>query len=106
MHRVSNKNIKRRLEIKTRTFVIILILVLAILIITDSSATASDTELFLQAVKRGDVAEVKKLIDEGTDVNAQNKEGYTALIWASNDGHTEIVELLEEAGAVEYFVNK
>ncbi len=87
---------------KTRRFVIILILVLAVLTITGSFVSASDTELFLQSVKRGDVAEVKRLIEEGGDVNAQDKEGTTALMAASAMGHTDIVKLLKEAGAKEY----
>jgi ankyrin repeat protein len=41
------------------------------------------------------------LIEAGADVNAQCHEGYTALILAEENGHTEIVKLLREAGAKE-----
>ncbi|KKK72061.1 hypothetical protein LCGC14_2907670 [marine sediment metagenome] len=39
------------------------------------------------------------LIETGADVNVQNKWGETALMWASYEGHPEVVELLIERGA-------
>ena len=81
---------------KTRAFVIILIFVLAVLANTGSSVSASDIEIFYQAVKSGDVAEIKRLIEKEVDVKAQTKKGDTALMWASEQ---EIVELLKRAGA-------
>jgi len=52
---------------------------------------------------RGQVnyAEVKKIIEEGADVNVKSNNGYTALMGASQEGHTEILQLLKEAGAKE-----
>ena len=87
-------------------FVSILILVLAVLIITGSCATTPKTqerendnqEIFFQAVRSGDIAEVKRLIEEGVDVNTQDKFGHTALIPASNFGYTEVAQLLIEEG--------
>ena len=38
-------------------------------------------------------------IEEGADVNAQNNDGWTALMWASQEGHPEVAQLLIEAGA-------
>jgi len=40
---------------------------------------------------------VELLIKKGADVNAKNDNGETALISASENGHTEIVKLLEKA---------
>jgi ankyrin repeat protein len=34
-------------------------------------------------------------------VNAKNNDGTTALMFAEEEGHTEIVELLKKAGARE-----
>jgi ankyrin repeat protein len=44
---------------------------------------------------------VKVLIDAGADVNAKNKDGKTALMWAARYGHTEVAEILKQAGARE-----
>ena len=39
------------------------------------------------------------LLEKGADVNAKNKWGRTALIWASSNGRREIVAMLKEWGA-------
>ena len=52
---------------KNKTLISILILVFAVLIIAGSFASASDIELLFQAVKNGDVAEVKRLIEAGAE---------------------------------------
>jgi ankyrin repeat protein len=93
---------------KTRTIVTILLPVLAVLIITGSCATAprikeknesTKEEALFYAVRKFDYAEVKRVIGAGADVNARDKRGYTAVIWASAWKQTEIVKLLIEAGA-------
>jgi hypothetical protein len=56
-------------------------------------------EQFIIAAKKGNVALVKKLLEKGADVNAVNKDGETALMWASDKGHTEVAKLLIEKGA-------
>jgi len=48
----------------------------------------------ISAVKIGNVAEISALLDRGVDVNAGDKEGVTALMVASFNGHSEAVELL------------
>ena len=53
----------------------------------------------LRAAKSGNTAEVRALLDVGVMVNATDDEGITALKYASEAGHTEIVELLRDAGA-------
>ena len=55
-------------------------------------------EVFFQSVESGDYAEVKRLIEKGADVNAQDNEGATALMLASYNGHTEVVKLLIDKG--------
>lgn len=58
-----------------------------------------EPEVFLQSVKSGDYAEVKRLIEAGADINAKNNDGFPALIMALLMEHTEVATLLIEAGA-------
>jgi len=51
----------------------------------------------LTAAKSGNLEGVKRALEADADVKAKNKEGNTALMLASGEGHTEIVKLLEEA---------
>ncbi len=50
------------------------------------------------AVCHGRVAMVKLLLNCGADVNAQDREGSTALMCASEHGHKHIICLLLETG--------
>lgn len=50
------------------------------------------------AVSHGRVAMVKLLLSCAADVNLQDYEGSTALMCASEHGHTHIVGLLLETG--------
>ena len=51
------------------------------------------------AVDKGDVAQVKRLISKGADVNAEDTVGMTPLMQASRQGNTSIVSVLLDAGA-------
>ena len=54
---------------------------------------------FRVAVNDGNLAEVKRLLNEGADINAQAQDGYTALMSVSFDGRLEVVKLLLDEGA-------
>lgn len=56
-------------------------------------------EEFFAVARRGDVAAVKAFLDKGVDVNAKTQYGATALAYACDKGHTEVVRLLLERGA-------
>jgi ankyrin repeat protein len=56
-------------------------------------------EQLYEAARKGDVAEVKAVLDRGADVNAKFRYGATALFKAAERGHTEVVKLLIERGA-------
>lgn len=53
----------------------------------------------LDAAAEGDLARVKALLDAGVDVNTANRYGATALTFACDKGHTEVVRVLLERGA-------
>jgi ankyrin repeat protein len=42
---------------------------------------------------------IKILLDAGAEVNAKDKGGYTALVWATENGHADIAGLLKQFGA-------
>ena len=44
---------------------------------------------------------VQALLAQGADMNAKNDIGGTALMYAKEKGHKEIVRILKEAGAKE-----
>jgi len=77
-------------------------------LINTSCSTSTDTrnvrplaapdELFRAVITRNPI-EVKNLIEAGIDVDAQTKDGATALMLASRTGHSEITRMLMEAGA-------
>ena len=51
------------------------------------------------AAKEGDLAKVKSLIAEGSDVNVKTGTGTIPLHFAADRGHKELVELLISKGA-------
>lgn len=46
------------------------------------------------AAQQNDLPRVEKLVNQGTDVNKPDKSGYTALHYASRNGHYEICKFL------------
>lgn len=53
----------------------------------------------LAATRKGDLATVRQLLDEGADVNARTRYDSTPLFFACDRGHLEIARLLIERGA-------
>src|SRR5687768_3158226 len=51
------------------------------------------------AAREGDVARVRKALDAGAPVDAGNRYQATALMFASDRGHADVVRLLIERGA-------
>lgn len=58
------------------------------------------TDLLIAGAKDGQINVVKKAIEVGTDVNAKNDDGETALMHAQWNNYQDIIELLKESGAV------
>ena len=63
-----------------------------------ATAAAQSPPLF-EAARKGDQAEVTRLIGAGADVNARIRDGGTALMIASQNGHVTVVTALLAVGA-------
>lgn len=53
----------------------------------------------IQAAKKGDINEVRRLISEGANVNAKDNDGWTPLHWAVKNNHSTTAEVLLDNGA-------
>ena len=61
--------------------------------------SASLNDDFLSTVVLNDIKEIKNLLAKGAYINAKDKDGYTALMKASQSSSTETVKLLLDKGA-------
>jgi outer membrane protein assembly factor BamB len=52
-----------------------------------------------EAARRGDLEKAKSLLDAGVPVDAKNRYGATALFFAADRGHLELIQLLIDRGA-------
>ena len=52
-----------------------------------------------EAARKGDAAAIKKLLDEGVDVNTKFRYDRMALSFAADRGHVDVVKLLLDRGA-------
>ncbi len=57
-----------------------------------------DEQLFSVA-RSGELAQLEQLLNQGTDVNKTNSQGFTALMLAAYYGHTPLIERLIQSGA-------
>jgi uncharacterized protein len=74
-------------------------LAIAALIVVAGAAQAGAQLAIVDAVKAGDTARVRALIDTRVDVNATQADGTTALHWAVDLDRPEVVQMLIRAGA-------
>lgn len=56
-------------------------------------------EAFWAAARKGDLAGVKSALEAGIPVDAKTRHGLTALFYAAQNGHLEVVKLLVDKGA-------
>lgn len=86
------------MTLKRITQTALLALALTLTAVAQDPKQALNEQLY-EAARKGDVAEVKAVLDKGADVNAKFRYGATALFKAAERGHTEVVKLLLERGA-------
>ncbi len=60
----------------------------------DAKAATAKLKTISESTEAGDLAEIERLIEAGADVNLRNCSGVTPLMMASQNGHTEVVNLL------------
>jgi len=56
-------------------------------------------EDLLTAARKGDIAEVKSLLEKGASLEAKSRYGQTPLFFAARNGHEELVKFLLAKGA-------
>jgi ankyrin repeat protein len=64
-----------------------------------AAATSDKADELSEAVRKGDVARAKALLDEGVDVNTKYRYNRTALSFAADRGNPAMAQLLLERGA-------
>ena len=57
------------------------------------------TDLLRTAIVEGNLLEIRRLLAQGTNINASDDDGYTPLIWAQLGNRPEVVRLLLDRGA-------
>ncbi|WP_297457070.1 ankyrin repeat domain-containing protein [Persephonella sp.] len=64
-----------------------------------SFANSNLNQQLIEAVKKNDLQQVKKLIKNGADVNFKDKKGFSVLHYAAYFGDIKLVKYLVEKGA-------
>src|SRR5919106_101890 len=62
-------------------------------------APSPGAEELWAAARAGDIARVTAALDKGVDVNVKTRYGATALTYAADKGHVQLVEFLIARGA-------
>ncbi|MFL6279689.1 MAG: ankyrin repeat domain-containing protein [Vicinamibacterales bacterium] len=74
-------------------------LTLVAIIALAQAAPSTQAEQLQDAARKGDASAVKKLLDAGVDVNTRFRYGATALFYACDHGHVDVVKVLLDQGA-------
>ncbi|HNT28501.1 MAG TPA: ankyrin repeat domain-containing protein [bacterium] len=64
-----------------------------------AAKTQDEIDEFVSAAREGDLNAVKTFYNTGGDINKPNARGQTALMWAAQRGHLEVVKFLVQLGA-------
>ena len=77
----------------------LVLIILLVFRISHNTSPINKEELLLEVTIDGDKAKVQQLIAEGVNPNYQGAAYGSALLYASGNGHLEIVKFLIEKGA-------
>ena len=72
---------------------------LLIAVLLGAAQGSPSADALFDAARRGDAPRVARLLDAGADVNARARYDMTALAFAADKGHLDVVRLLAERGA-------
>jgi hypothetical protein len=75
------------------------VLLAVLLVLTAEPPSETKEDAYLTAARRGDVAAVRALLDQGVAVDAPFRYDRTALSFVADRGHVEVARLLIERGA-------
>jgi len=88
--------------INTRKLMLVLLMAMTSIFMHSVSAQSEIAD----AAQQGDTAAIISLLDSGTDLNATQSDGATALHWAAYRGDVALVKLLVDAGADTSIANR
>ncbi|XP_048258100.1 ankyrin repeat domain-containing protein 1-like isoform X1 [Haliotis rufescens] len=66
---------------------------------TQATPSPADCDVLMDASRRGNLEEMKRLLTLNVDVNCRDSDSRTPVMWAAGFGHGEVVELLVRKGA-------
>src|SRR4029453_8702571 len=75
------------------------LIILAAVVALTQAPPPTKAEQLQDAARKGDATMVKQLLDEGVDVNTKFRYNATALFYACDHGHLEVVKVLLGRGA-------
>src|SRR6476660_552538 len=78
---------------------LIIVAMVAAIVPMTQAPPPTKAEQLQDAARKGDAASVTKLLDDGVDVNTKFRYNATALFYACDHGHLEVVRVLLDRGA-------
>ena len=78
---------------------LIIVAMVAAIVPMTQAPPPTKAEQLQDAARKGDAAAVTRLLDDGVDVNTKFRYNATALFYACDHGHLEVVRVLLDKGA-------
>lgn len=96
---ISQLKERQRMELFNKTGIASILFIITLMFSGVCFGENKGSTLLHQAVRKGDMTVVKKLLDSGYDVNIKDANGLTPLHCAAQCGHKDIAEFLLANGA-------